>query len=137
MPTTGVVNSTLLTLLVDSTAIGCATDVSLNITSSTREILCKDTNGWQDLGYGFKSWSVSASGLFAFDATYGGVDLIDDLIAGTEVTVLISTEVSGDDTWTGTGILTSVTIDSSGVGENVTYSVEIQGDGTLTKGSVA
>lgn len=139
MATTGIVNTTDLTLFVDDVAVACATDASLNFSNSTREILCKDTSGMKDYDYGIGEWSMSVSALFAFDspAGGGGVDLLDLAQAKTKVTVKFATAETGDNNWSGEAIITTVSLESSGVGENATYSAEFQGTGDLTKGTNA
>lgn len=134
--TVGIVDSKDLTIYIGANAVGCATDAQIEFNQGTREIVCKDTAGWAEHKTGIKSWQGSGSGLFAFDATYGGVDVIDDLIAGTEVTLKFSNANSGDVEWSGTAIFTQVQLQSSGAGENVTYSFSFQGSGAPTKTTI-
>lgn len=136
MATTGVVNTTDLTIYKAGTAYGCATDGTLEISQTVREILCKDTSGWKEVKSGQKEWSMSVSGLFAYDATLGGEELITDLTAGTEITIRFSTESTGDTYYEGTAQVQSVTLGASGVGENATYSATFIGSGAITSGAV-
>jgi len=138
MATTGVVHVKDLTVYKGSTAYACATDASLEVNNSLREILCKDTSGWKEFKDGQKDWSMSISGLFAYDHTLGGEELITDLIAGTEITVRFSTEETGDTYYEGTAYVTNVSLNSAGgAGENASYSATLQGSAALTSGTVS
>ena len=73
---------------------------------------------------------------YAMDATEGGDEAITDLAAGTAQVILISSAVSGDTTYTGSGYITNVTINSS-KGSSTTLSISYEGTGTLTAGTVS
>jgi predicted secreted protein len=137
MATTGKINTTLLAVYVGGTKINHAQGGSLNIDHSPRDVTTKDSAGWQEVLEGLRSWSVSANGLLAFDATYGTDDL-DDIITGrTTVTVRFSTEVTGDTYYEGTAYISNLACDSPGQEETATWSCEFAGTGALTVGAVA
>lgn len=146
MATLGVIDVKDLTFYISDdagstyTAVACATDATIEASRDLREILCKDTGGGVDLAYGTYRWSGSTSGLFALDATnFGGVDLMDILIAGTTVLKLkFTTNESGDVYYIGDALLASVSLSSSGAsGENATYSASFTGKALLAKATVA
>ncbi len=138
MATTGVIHVKDLTVYKSSTAYACAQDASLEVNNALREILCKDTSGWKTFKDGVKDWSMQVSGLFAYDHTLGGEELLTDLIAGTEITVRFSTEVTGDTYYEGTAYVSNVSLNSSGgAGETATYSATFTGSGAITSGTVA
>ena len=146
MATTGVVDVKDLTFYVSDdggtsyTAIACATDASIEASRDLREILCKNTGGGVDYKYGTFRWSGSTSGLFALDATdFGGVDLMDILIAGvTTLKVKFTTESTGDSYYIGDALLASVSLNSAGAsGENATYSASFTGIAVFAKATVA
>lgn len=119
------------------TALACATDAQLEVTKELREILCKDTGGGVDYKPSITRWSGSGTGFLAFDSPLGGVDLMDTMIAGTEVKIRFGTTASGDVYYEGDALISNVSFSSSGgAGDNVTYSVSFQGKGIPVKGIV-
>lgn len=141
MATAGVINSRLLRVYVGSTpvAVACATDAQITFSSELRDTTCKDTGGWRDILPGLKSAQVTTSGLYKDDdaPTDGGfVDLYDDWDASTQVTLRMSTEVTGDTFWSMPAYITNLELNSSGVDENVTYSATFEVAGTITKDTI-
>jgi predicted secreted protein len=130
-------NSTDLKLYVDAVAVACATDATLSITHTTREVLCKDTLAWTDRLPGMRSWSASGSGLHAMDAVNGGYDLTNLAIDRQLVYVKFATAATGDTYLAGSGYVTECTINSPGAEENCTYSFTIEGSGDLVTGANA
>lgn len=140
MATTGVVNSTIFGIYVlDSTykIIGHMTDASFSFSHEPRDITTKDSAGYRQLLEGLRSWSMSSSNLFAFDATYGALDLRDDIIARTAVTLRWMTNVSGDEYVQGSAYITSLEENSPGAEDNATFSVTFEGTGSLTLANVS
>ena len=141
MATTGVVNSTLFALYVDvastNTKIGYSTDASVSISHSPRDISSKDSNGWMEQLEGQLSFTASVSGHFAFDAAYSALDIEAAVLNRTTLDIVFSTEESGDTFYSGTAYVDSFEIDSSGVEDNVSYSISFTGTGALTSGTVA
>jgi predicted secreted protein len=132
MATTGPINTTLMGVYSAGNKINAAQGGSISIEHSVRDVTTKDSGGWSESLEGLRSWSASASGLTAFDSTYG-TDELDDIITGrTAVTIMFSTEVTGDTRYTGSAYITSMSIDSPAQEETVTYAVEFQGTGALT-----
>lgn len=136
MATTGIVNGTLGLISVGGTVVSHLTNVDVSFEMATRDATTKDSGGDKDVLEGLKSFSGSASGYFAEDATYGFEDLYDAYTARTAVTVLWTSEVSGDVTYSGSAYITSLSR-SAGVEESVTFEVSFEGTGSVTKGTVA
>jgi len=139
MATSGVINSTLLRVYVGSTAVACAVDATLSFTRDLRDATCKDSGSWRDILPGRISGTISTSGLYKDDSAPvdgGAVDIYDDLIAGTNVTVLFSTEVTGDTRWSAPAYVTQWELNSAGSEDNVTYSATFEISGTVTKETV-
>ena len=139
MPSTGVINTTALAVYTGATPvkIASATGGTLSVQQSLRNTNTKDSAGWETNLEGMRSWSLSCSGLVAFDDTNGFEALFDSINNRTPVTVRISTEVTGDIYFSGTAYVTSLDEDSPGMEENATYSLTFQGTGALTKGTVS
>ena len=138
MPTTGIINGTLMRLYKDSTAIGYATSCQMNISSAMREILTKDSasGGWREVKKGQLSGTLSTEALYAgpgdASTNYLFDDLFADLIAGTELTIKFTTDVVGDNVYTMKAICTSLDL-NAGVEENVSYSASFEVTGAIVK----
>jgi len=88
---------------------------------------------WKGSLPGLKSWDVSIT------ANYDPSDAAQaDLIEGADVDMELvhSGETSGYEKFTGTGVVTSVSI-STGENDVVSYEVTVTGNGALTRGTVA
>lgn len=129
MPTAGTVNTTLVKIKTGATVVTCLTDASINFTQDTRDTTCKDSNSWSNALPGKRSWEVSGSGLFAYDATNGADTLFTAFKNQTLITVVWGTTVTGDKTYGGTGYLTSLSFSAAGTDENTTFEFTIMGVG--------
>ena len=135
MATTGVINSTAFGVYVFSTTfkiIGHMTDASFSFSHEPRDITTKDSAGYRALLEGLRSWTVSSSNLFAFDATYGIADLRTAAAARTQVTLRWGTQASGDAYHEGTAYISSLEESSPGAEDNVSFSVTFEGTGAIT-----
>lgn len=135
MASTGILNGTLAKIQVAGTTIAHLTSNSLTFDMSTREASTKDSNGWKEALEGQKSFSGSAEGFFAEDATYGYEDLYDAFAARTLVTVTWTTDVTGDTEYSGSCYITSLE-KTDGLEESSTFSVSFEGTGAVTKATV-
>lgn len=135
MATTGIFNGSLLTVKVDSSKLLNTTSCTLSLSVDTPEATTKDSGGFQDLIAGVKSGEISFEGLVAYDSGSGVQigDISTELIAGTKVTWEFSTDVSGDDKYSGEGFLTSIEI-TADMESPVSYSGTIATTGTITQG---
>lgn len=137
MATTGILNSTDLRVYVGGTAIAHATDASISISMSPRDVTTFDSNGWRELLEGLRQFSISSSSLYAMDAAYGVSDLATLLTGRTTATVRFSTSETGDEVYEGTCYTTSLELNSSGAEDNGSYSVSFEGTGALTVDTVS
>ncbi len=132
MASTGIINATIVAIKVGATKINNALSAELNITMEPRESLNKDSGGWRARFSGAKSWEMSGEAEFAPDATYGLEELFDALLAGTSLTMLFTTDVTGDTQFGGSAVITNLT-KSAGVEENVQISYTFAGNGAIAK----
>ena len=135
MATSGIFNGSLLSIKVDGNKILNSTSCSLSLSADTPEATTKDSGGFQDLIVGVKSGEISFEGLVAYDSGSGSQigDISDELISGAEVTWEFSTDVSGDDKYSGTGFISSIEI-TADMESPVSYSGTIVTTGTITQG---
>lgn len=135
MATTGKFNGTDILVYVDGVAIAHATSHTLNVNMEMIDATTKSSGGWKDVLPGLRDWSIDCEGMIAWDATEGFSEAFADLSARTQVTLKFSTEVTGDDRYTGTAYITSLSA-SAPLEDVVTYSLSFAGDGALTKETV-
>lgn len=135
MATSGITNGTLIGLYVGGTKIANLISNDLDISMATRETTNKDSGGWKSSLGGALSWTCSAEGYFDEIATYGFDELFAVLTARTAVTVMISSQVTGDKKYSGSALLTSLKR-SHPTEDNVTFSCSCEGTGVLTEATV-
>lgn len=132
------IKATFFVLYIDGKMVGCANDVTLNISRATDEVSCIDSGVYNQYEPGAIDWTVDLSGTSrlytAPDAAtnVGYVDLTDTMLAGTQVVIVAGSRTAGDPVYTGSGFLTSVS-QTGGARAVGSYSVSIQGTGPLTK----
>lgn len=136
MATTNVVNTTLFTFrggAAGATTVSLQNDATWTVNMEPRDITTKDAGGYRKLLEGLRSYSISISGLVAFDATLGpftsstGIEAV--LRARTTQTWIMGTGVSGDVKLSGSGYWTSLEIGSPAQEDNMTFSGTLEGDG--------
>jgi len=136
MATTGIVNATNIRLYLGTTLVAHATSASLSINVEMMGATTKDSSGWEESIPGRKSWSMN--GDFLYTVASGSSEVFDDFVAAiaakTKLTALLSTNVTGDSTYSGSCYVESAEL-SAGVEENATYSITLRGTGALTKGT--
>lgn len=146
MPTTGIITAggtAGLKLYKDvsstMTPIACLTDFSFNVDKEEIDVTCHDTSGdWGAFLAGRNSGNVSFSGFY--DQSSSNVtadDIYDDLVAGTTVSLMISTGTTGDRTYTMNVKLLSWEASAANKGEAVTFSSSGRITGAVTTGTVA
>jgi predicted secreted protein len=84
---------------------------------------------------------MSFEGIFEEDGSVGSSslsakDIIADLVAGELITVIMTSNVTGDMKLSGSALLTNFAW-SAPVNDVATFSCSLQGSGTLTVGTVA
>jgi len=145
MATTGVMNGTKLRLYVDQaggsthTVIGTSLDVTLNFSHSVRETTNQDSAGHYSCLEGKRTKTISFNALHSEDGTndfalwYATLD--SETLRGF-VTCKVASTTTGDSTYTYNGYITSISIASSGVEGNASFSGEVQVTGKGASGVV-
>ena len=132
MASTGILNGTLAKIQVGGVTVAHLTSNSLTLDHSTRDSSTKDSAGWKDSLEGQMSFSGSAEGFFAEDASYGYEDLYGEFILRSKVVVTWTTDVTGDQEYSGSCYITSLER-TDGLEESSTFSVSLEGTGAVTK----
>jgi len=131
-----------MSIEVDGSIIGCATDFSLSVDKDMIEIACLSASGAKQQVPDLYGWNISFSGLVMQQATVDSgkssfYDLMDNLLEGdASIAVYVVPDVSSNDYYGGVGYLSSISMDG-GVGSAMTFSGEIAGDGSLDKKTTA
>lgn len=138
MPTTGIVNGHNLRIFVGGTAVAKATNCQITITREVRNTSHKDIGsgdgaGWAGSEYGEGSWEISGDALYA--ESEGFETLWSAMKDKTKVAIEYSTDVTGDQRFTGNVVMTSLEMNAAN-NEDVTYSYAGTGDGEPTREAV-
>lgn len=145
MATTGPVNGTLISIYKDVSGtlkkIANATSHSFDISKDMIDVTSKDSAGAKEFIAGEYGWTMNVEAIFEDDASVGASqqsfkDLATDLLAGTILTVVISTNVTGDEKYTGSAYFMSLAL-SAPNNDKATWTGQLQGTGALTVGTVA
>ena len=119
------------------TAVAGATTGTLNVNQETIDVTNKDSSGRKQFINGVKSWTLDCEAFSTSSGeTVSGDTSIAALEAGTKIYVQFR-DGSGQASakkYTGYGYITSIGVNAN-VGEFSTYSVSVQGTGTLTQAS--
>lgn len=135
MASSGIQNGTDIAVYVGGTKISDLISNSESWSMSPRDATSKDSSGNEEILEGLKSATFSAEGYFSEDATNGYHDLWASWNSRADVTVLISTAVSGDETYSQTCKITSLERSAS-VEDSATFTVEFQRTGATTNSTV-
>lgn len=137
MPTTGIMNGSLLRLYVDGVAVAYSTSDTLDLSRAMREMAHKDnTSAWVEVAPGQKSATFSTELMFAdigdttantkFNTLFASWD------AGTLVTCLYTSSVNGDSVFSFSAYIESLSLNAANQ-ESVTASASLRVNGAITR----
>jgi len=132
MASTGKLNGHDLLVYVDGVALTHSTSCSVSISMSTISATTKDSNKWEDILPGTRTWSMSSENNLALDAANGIEEvfaILDD--ADRSVTVKFATSDAADRFFSGTAYITEISVDAPDESP-ATFSISFQGTGALT-----
>ena len=143
MASTGITNGTLIAIYKDIsgtlTKIANATSNDFSITKDMIETTNKDSAGAKEYIAGEYGYTMSVEGMFEEDASVGaGIswkEIITDLLAGTSVTIVMTSNVSGDLKLSGSAFFNELNL-TAPQNDVATFTASIQGTGTLTVGTI-
>ena len=136
MATAGVFNGTNLLLKVEGTVVGHTTSCTLSVNLDVADATTKDSSGWSEGIAGLKSGEISFDGLVDYSDANNAEQLLDLLIARTQLTAIVGTSVSGDSIYTCDGFISS--LEQTGEMEAaVTFSGTITITGAIVKSTNA
>jgi len=143
MASTGITNGTLIAIYKDVagtlTKIANATSNDFSITKDMIETTNKDSAGSKEYIAGEYGYTMSVEGMFEEDASVGsGIswkEIITDLLAGTSVTIVMTSNVSGDLKLSGSAFFNELNL-TAPQNDVTTFTASIQGTGALTVGTI-
>ena len=143
MASTGITNGTLIAIYKDVagtlTKIANATSNDFSITKDMIETTNKDSGGAKEYIAGEYGYTMSVEGMFEEDASVGaGIswkEIITDLLAGTSVTIVMTSNVSGDLKLSGSAFFNELNL-TAPQNDVATFTASIQGTGALTVGTI-
>lgn len=132
-------NGKFLRFKFDEKKLIHATNCKLTISSKLEEIATKDTDGTVSIPSGY-SFTGSAEALLSKlpsgDSTHVTADtLLDSQLAGTEVDIEFTTDVTGDFIYTGKAFISNTDIGAE-VNSSVKVTISFTGNGNITKSTV-
>ena len=138
-------NGNALTLAIDSTAGGeqvfaHSISASLSVNNSLIDVTSVDSNSFEEMISGRKSFSISTDGLADFDdvsAAKSTEQFSDLALAGTKVFFMFTRPDAGLTAgdlmgWSGAAFIESFEVSRS-ADDNITYSCSLKGSGELSK----
>jgi TP901-1 family phage major tail protein len=133
-----IIRGQVLAWSVGGTQIEDQTEGEISFEADMDEVTTKDSTGnYKEFLPGLKGWSGSLSGNYdPLETVEGADDAIDDIIAGTSLTVLFATATATNRQWTGTAFVSSVSLTAPLSGP-ATYSIQFQGSGVPTAADTA
>lgn len=139
MATTGITNGTLIAIYKDIsgtlTKIANATSNDFTITKDMIETTNKDSAGAKEYIAGEYGFTMSVEGMFEEDASVGASiswkEIMTDLLAGTIVTIVMTSNVTGDLKLSASAMFNDLKLTAP---QNAvsTFTASIQGTGALT-----
>ena len=138
MPTTGIFNGSQYTVMfeTDGTPVVVAdhvTDLSVSVSTETRDTTSKNNGGYRALLPGLKTLTVNFTAFYAGDATNGYDELMTDFLDGNKQDVKVcsydftapGTEVAGDKEIIFEAYITSLEL-SAGTEDNASYTCTLE-----------
>ena len=115
------------------------TSANLSTSRDVRDISNKSSAGWKEILEAQKSWSMSADGFTTYSTATdqdNTSDIFGFLNNRTKLYFRFTNANAGDYQFSGAGYITSLE-QSSGVEDNLTFSISIEGTGALTGATIS
>lgn len=137
MASTGIFNGSTYTVMFADDAstpvlADHVTDLSVSVSTETRDTTSKNNGGYRALLPGLKSLSVNFTAFYAQDAANGYNELMTAFLAGTKQDVKVAaidwtseTEIAGDDEIIFEAYITSLEL-SAGTEDNASYTCTLE-----------
>jgi len=124
----------VLIIKVAGTQIGGLLSNSFNVAADMIEITTKDSGGAKEYTPGEYGWGMSAESLFDNADSEGFSEAVGYVTGGTSLDLYWGDTTAAAAYWAGSGYASSVEI-SGPKNEAASYSLDIQGTGTISEGA--
>lgn len=133
---TGIIKGSIMRVYIATTAIAKTTDCSIEFSVGERTVSHKDvTDNWGAVEAGEYSCTISTNALYADDDGDGFAALWTAYSTKAFLTLRFSTQVAGDDYFTGSFMITSLSINAPN-NESTTFSASFKNNGAITRPTV-
>lgn len=145
MATTGIINGTLVSLYKDVSGtlkkIANGTSAGIDVSTDMIDVSNKDSDGWKEFLAGAHGATMSFEGFMEQDGSVGAgsvsfSDLLADEIARTLITVVLTTNVTGDEKLTATAYISQLSR-TEPYNDASSFTCTLQITGAVTPGVVA
>lgn len=138
MPTTGVVGGTLLRITSGGNNIAYATSCTFDRSRATTTRIHKDlTNGQAEVSINEDTTTITVDGFFNYDGTNNSVDVLNTAYENkTELTMELTTGVTGDVEWQFTAVCTALSFTAEAQ-QDATFSATFTVQGAVTQATIA
>lgn len=137
------VNGTVQKIFVKGTPnkeIQHTMDISLSLNVADIPSTDRDSGGYEEIIHGLRSYSAKGTGRTNYATTAGktGIgDLVDAYLNRAFLTIVFTTALTGDLAFEAQFMLTQFTPFSAAAEGEMTYSVDLKGNGPITKTVIA
>ena len=130
--TAGTFSGNSFILELDGVATAHSIDASISFSQDTYDATTKDSSKWNEHVRGNRGFEISGSGLLAFDASMGAIQLIDAILAAANVTFKLGNANAGDFEYRGSvsPTATSFSVPQAGM---AAFDFSLLGNGAPTK----
>lgn len=132
--TVGPLNASILLIYLGGNLVGHTTDISLKINNAMVDATTRNSAGWKETLAGLRSWSISLSGIVAFDDTTGWMALVQGIVNRSLFTVKFSTGITGDFFFSGNAHISATDINAK-MEDSAKWTGTVEGTGALTIGT--
>jgi len=128
-------NGTLIKLYDGSTPIALLTSSDMNLEREMLDVTNKDSANWKEFIEGVKGFTFSGEVFNDPAQTYNLQDLYTKWDAGTTITMKLSSEVTGEQKFTGSVKITTISL-STPANQPSVVTVDFQGTGALVMATI-
>lgn len=132
--TVGPLNASALLIYLGGNLVAHTTDINLKFDNALVDATTRNSSGWKETIAGLRSWSLSVTGVIAFDDTTGWMAFVQGIANRSLFTVKFSTGITGDYYFQGNARI-QATSAAAKMEATATFTGTIEGTGPLTIGT--
>lgn len=132
--TIGPLNASALLIYLGGSLVAHTTDINFKLDNALVDATTRNSGGWKETIAGLRSWSLTVSGVIAFDDTTGWMTFVQGIANRSLFVVKFSTGITGDYYFTGNARIMA-TGAAAKMEATATFTGTIDGTGPLTIGT--